>query len=97
MAVPEKQPYRLSESFVDLAHDSAYLEFTSIVAMGFEEITREEINSIPDPVKISPKRVLDFKLLVQGFKYDFRNDPNLTARIDKAFSEGLANSRMPLA
>lgn len=75
----------VTESFVDLANDSGYLEYTLIQEMGFIEITREEINSIPDPVYISPTRVLDFSLLVQGMRFDFRSDPKLNARIENAF------------
>lgn len=56
--------------------------------MGFVEITQEEINMVPEPVKL-PKHVVDFELLIKANKYDYRNDSKLNYMIEKAFIEGL--------
>lgn len=38
----------LDDSFEDLGEDQDYIEFKDIVKAGFVEITREEINKVPE-------------------------------------------------
>lgn len=52
---------KLDDSFEDLADDYDYKEFHKITEQGFVEITIEEINKVPEPIKITNKTVLDFK------------------------------------
>ena len=60
--------------------------------MGFEEITQEEINEIPEIVKLpSNMKVIDFRLLMQARKFDFRSDSSLLGKIEKEFSNGLTS------
>lgn len=62
--------------------------------MGFVEITQDEINQVPEPVKL-PKHVVDFALLVKANKFDFRNDSKLNYMVEKAFIEGLETETTP--
>lgn len=80
---------KLDDSFEDLGDDMDYKEFHKIVEAGFEEITQEEINKVPEPVKL-PKYVVDFKLLIQAERFDFRNHSKLKRMIEKEFINGLS-------
>ncbi len=83
---------QLDDSFEDLGLDEYYLQFTELVQMGFVEITQEEINEVPEPVK-PPKHEVNFELLVLAHKFDYRNDAKLNYMIEKAFIAGLETEK----
>jgi hypothetical protein len=83
---------QLDDSFEDLGLDEYYLQFTELVQMGFVEITQEEINEVPEPVKL-PKHEVNFELLVLAHKFDYRNDAKLNYMIEKAFITGLETEK----
>lgn len=50
--------------------------------MGFVEITQDEIQHVPEQYRL-PAHEIDFELLVQAEKFDWRNNKKLKKVIEK--------------